>query len=389
MKYNLRLTYSAMMIMIGYSAAFTVLPVVLSELIREFSLSGGREGMMSSFISLGALTALLSSTYLQGRVRKPIVIILAGLVASAVLAIIGVSGNIALILPCFFLQGFFLGGLLDAFINAFIVDLNPNNSGPYVSMLHAWFGTGGLIAPVLFHRAMINYGWQSVYLLAAAFMLLLMMPFTITSIQAGRESVTVVKKDSKLTLNAIKEFFSNKRNIMLLTCMLLYCSTQNTHVLWIIRYMTTVLDNPGYGAIALSGFWVCCTICRFVMPYVPGKPMLKFSLGLLPAAVFLALGLLSGSPFIMIIASCLFGLFGGHSIPTLINECARHYHGATTFPSMIMILSMHVAGMIMPIIVGTVAGFVTLQNAIILLPIAALLASLSGFTFLAQQKSKT
>ena len=204
MKHNLRLTYSAMLIMIGYSAAFTVLPVVLSELIREFSLSGGKEGMMSSFVSLGALSALLSSTYLQGRVRKSIVITLAGISSSAILLIIGFSSNITLILPCFFLQGFFLGGLLDAYINSFIVDLNPNNSGRYVSMLHAWFGTGGLIAPVLFQRAMLNYGWQSVYILGAAFMLFLMMPFTIAGIQAGRESVKVVKKDTKLTLNAIK-----------------------------------------------------------------------------------------------------------------------------------------------------------------------------------------
>jgi fucose permease len=374
--------------MIGYSAGMTILPVVLSSLILEFSLSSSQEGMMSSFISLGALSALLGSTYLQGRVRKALIITLAGIVASVILATMGVSRNFSLLLVCFFLQGFFLCGLLDAFINAFIVDLNPKDSGRYVSFLHACFGAGGLIAPLVFQQAVQYAGWQGVYLLAAALLFVLTLPFTITGIKAGRESVPVVKKDSKLTLEAIKEFFSNKRNLILLICMFFYCTTQNTHVLWLIRYMTVVLDNPGYGAIALSGFWVCCTICRFVMPHMPGKPIFKFALGMLPAAVFLGFGLLSGSAMVMIIVSCLFGLFGGHSIPTLINECARQYRGATTFPSMIMILSMHVAGMIMPVLMGITSGRFSLQNAMLLLPLLALFASLSGFIFLIHQRGK-
>lgn len=386
MTHNRHLTYSSMFIMIGYSAAFAILPVVLDDLILKFSLSGGQEGIMSSFISLGALSALLGSTYLQGRVRKALVIIFAGISASIVLLIIGLSPGFILILACFFLQGFFLGGLLDAFINAFIVDLNPGNSGRYISSLHAWFGTGGLIAPIAFLQIMLYFGWQAVYLIAAVFLLFFTLPFTIINIKAGRDSALAVKKDSKLNINAIKQFFSSRRNLILLTCMFFYCATQNTHVLWIIRYMTIVLNNPGFGAIALSGFWICCTICRFVMPHLPGKPMFKFALGMLPATISLAVGLLSGSSVIMIITSCLFGLFAGHSIPTLINECAKEYQGATTFPSMIMILTMHIAGVIMPVIIGMAIGRFSLQNAILLLPLSALLAALSGFVFLSHQR---
>ena len=388
MTYNRRLTYSSMLIMIAYSSSMTVLPVVLSDLILQFSISSSQAGMMSSLISLGALSALVSSTYLQGRVRKSSVIVLAGVAASTVLVIISFSRSFAFILPCFYLQGFFLSGFLDPNVNAFMIDLNPANSGRYVSVLHALYGTGGLIAPLVFQQVIRHSGWQGVYLAAAAFLFMLTLPLGITGIKAGRESVPVIKKDSKLTLKTINEFFSKRRNLLLLTCMFFYSATQNTHVLWIIRYMTTVLNNSGYGAIALSGFWVCCTICRFVMPYVPGKPMLKFALGLLPGAVFLALGFLSGSALLLIVASCVFGLFGGHSIPTLVNECARQYPGATTFPSMLMFLSMHIASTIMAVLIGMASARFSLQYSIIILPFLASLASISGFVFLVSQRGK-
>jgi len=381
-KYNLRLTYSAMPIMIAYSAAMAILPVVLSSLISEFSLNGGEKGLMSSFISLGAFTALAGSTYLQGRVRKPLVITLSCITGSIILLVMGISRNFTLILPCFFLLGFFMSGLLDAFINSYVVDLNPGNSGPHVSVLHAWYGAGGLIAPVIFQQTAMRGGRQAVFLLAAAFLFLLMLPFTITGMKAGREPAPAAKMDSKLNLKAIGEFFSGKRNLLLLACMFFYSATQNTHVLWIILYMITLHNNPGYGAIALSGFWVCCTLCRFFAPRLPGRPILKFTLGMFPSAVFLAIGLISGSPFVMIAASCLFGLLGGHSIPTLINECARHYQGATTFPSSIMLLSVHTAGMVMPVFMGVMAGHFSLQNAIIILPVMALVASFFGLMYL-------
>ena len=55
---------------------------------------------------------------------------------------------------------------------------------------------------------------------------------------------------------------------------------------------------------------------------------------------------------------------------------------------MIMILAIHAAGMIMPVLVGTAAGRFSLQNAIMILPFLALFASLSGFVFLIRQRGE-
>ena len=381
MNVNKRLTRTIAVVMMGYSAAVAVLPVVLGDLVEEFALEGGRIGLASSFSSIGVLLALLIfSPLIQGRLSKRTVLAVSGISAVVILVLAGYATKYKLLLGCHFMLGILLGGFFDSFANSYIVDLNYKNSGRYVSLLHACYGFGGLIAPVLFSQILLRTDRYMVYFAAAMLLMVTLLPFLITSALSKKPKETE-QREVRLSKDFVRLFFIEKRNWMLLLAIFFYCAIQNTHILWVMRYISVELDAPKLSSLALAGYWICSTLCRLFVSYLPGKPLTKFTVALIPVAICFCLGLFVRNAIAMIVVSCLFGLLAGHSIPTLINECARHYKGATTFPTIFMILAMHAASIVMPPIMGGISKRFSLRLAMFSLPAMALCAFIIG-TFL-------
>ena len=142
------LTYATLLYVIGFACCLGITSIQLKDLSAAFQLPASLEGTMNTMNSIGSVAALISVLFLQGRIKKHVLMAISGLLLSGGLLLKGIVPSYGLILGVFFLFGIGLG-YADCYCNAFIVDLNGANSGRYLGALHAVSSVGCTLFPLL------------------------------------------------------------------------------------------------------------------------------------------------------------------------------------------------------------------------------------------------
>jgi len=247
------------------------LAVLLTDIINTYSLVGTREGLMSSMISIGALTALVIIIFFNGKLKKAQILIVCGVLTSVVLITQGISMPFAMFLVACFVMGFGHGAT-DSTQSAFLADLNRGNTAKHMGAMHGIFGIGGVLTPILLHELLKRYEWHTIYYIVGITCLILMMQFALVT-RFMKEKVSGASRiESKLTAAGIKEFFGSKQSIFLLFTIFFGAAAQSGIIIWTIRYVSVSLDSPDIAAICLSVFWITSTVSRFASPQLPFNP---------------------------------------------------------------------------------------------------------------------
>ena len=330
-----------------------ILAVLLSDIIESYSLSGTREGLMSSMISIGALVALIATILCQGKFKKTQIIIVGGFLASATLLAKSIPMPFTMFLIACFVMGFG-HGTADSCQSSFLADLNPGNTSRHMGFLHGIFGIGGVLTPILLQRLLKQFEWRTIYGIVGVACMLLIAQFAFVTHHMKTRVSVASRIEPRLTPADVKAFFRNKFYVYLLCCIFFGAAAQSGIIVWTIRYVFVTFNNPEIAAVCLSVFWIATTISRFCAPLLPLQTSQIMAWGAFISAATWAAALAINLPLAMCIACGITGLASGSCIPMSLSEGAAINPEETGFSTSILMIFKTIAQIMSPIIVAFV-----------------------------------
>lgn len=372
------LTISLLLIVCGYSMSFNILSNTMDPLVKEFSLTGASQGLMSSMISFGSMLPLLIIPLLQGRIHKIWLILIASILQILMLLLTGISGSFGLLLFSCVLLGAG-NNTTDSCVNSYMVDLHPENSAGVLGLLHGFYGIGGLLTPILVSFILEKSGWRPSYYVAAAIFAAITLVFAIVGVRSIRGAgATRTARETPLSGTMLADYVRSKRNMFFLGAAAFCAASQIGLLNWVVRYTSEQFGDAQTGSMCLTAYWVCTTICRLVTPRLKFRPGSMMIIGMAGAAVFNVIGVFSGSAAGMLAASALIGAISGNYIPLMISEATRGNEDRTSLITSGIFLLMGLGRMAMPLGMGAVSAS-SMTIAMLLPAGAAILCGLCSY----------
>lgn len=376
-----RITLALLVAMLAYACANSLMNVLLNDVIDAFAVVGTQQGYMSSMISVGTLAAVISTPFLQGRLKKTTIIILSGLLLTLGALLTGASASFPMLIGV----GTILGvgvGWIDVTLSAAMIDAHPSDAPKYLGVLHGFFGIGGLAAPVIITALLAYLTWRGVYFTFGVFLVAAFSVVFFLFRAARGTSSSAAPAEAPLTAADIAGYVKRGRNWLLIICSVMAFTTQTGIVVWIMRYLQIRFGTDALGGAAISLYWVFLTINRFLAPRLPVKPMKLFTVGSALFALAMFIGIAADSPAALCAAIAVGGMTSGHLIPVLLSECAAGYEGQSTLTTSAVMLSMCASRIVTPLLMAWLTVAASPVAGMLTVPVSGVLAAVFGLAVL-------
>lgn len=354
--YNISLKLSV----ISTAICSGILAVLLNDIIASYQIEGTQEGLMSSMISAGALTALFTAILIQGCFKKTQFIIFFGLIAAAAMIIQGNPLSFSMFLLACIMMGFGNGGA-DSYQSSFLADLNKEDTPRHMGAMHGIFGIGGVLTPIIFNTMLKYYHWHTIYIIAGIVSMVFIIQFAIISKYLDKRLCVVSRVEPKFSIKGLTKLIFKKNFVLLLLCIFFSAAAQSGVIVWTIRYVSVYLNNPGLAGICLSVFWIATTVSRFCSPLIPWKPCKIMAIGAFVSAILWTIALVINIPFSIFVACILVGLASGSGIPMSLSEGTSMYKEQTGLVTSMLMISKSMGQILSPIIVAFVSSKYQMQ----------------------------
>ena len=344
-------------VMFIYGISNQAIGTLITRIIEHYGIRMAQAGLLSSFINAGNFVAIFIITVFVGRINK-MILMGAGLFFYAVsLCLISVAPPFGVILVCFSLIGVF-GATIDTMTNSLSADFRPDNVSRTMSMLHGFFGLGGLCGPIVMEALAEKLNWEQVYFFVSLAYFIFVSVYAVFVRWQWRLLILHIyrEKQARFGFSDMVRFFSQKRNALLWIATFFYGGNQTTIAVWIKRYVETHLNAPAWGAYALSAMWLGTAICRLVIsPNIKASSQRKIFFGNIITAIVLAAGLLGGSAGGIAAASLVVGLSSGLTLPLLLANGCEWFPEKTAFGTLMPFTAFFMASVVFPPLSGLVS----------------------------------
>lgn len=357
-----------------YAVSTGLIGTVLATLLGDFHMDVSGGGWFTFVQYLGSAVGILLSGRLLCRCRKwKLMLVLYAVYAAGMMAVFGVAS-----LEAFLVLLLVIGiatKMIDVTCNTMISQIFSDHKGPYLNFLHACFGIGNILGPVLAVNTLtMGLRWQSVYLIVGIAALVLMLCL-IVFLKIGRPPQAGAGQEEKLCVRAMLR----KRTMrQLMWILFFYCGHQICVSNW-----TPMFLSKEYGAdtvlagIGVSSFWLGLIACRLACSWLSAKYQARrlMCIGLAAAAVLHTAGIYSGVLPLAIAGFVAAGLFAGATIPLCLTIGYERYPEAQETVSMLLFLSICAGQIVIPWCLGLLADAYGMSAAM-LLNIGSLVISL-------------
>jgi fucose permease len=253
----------AAFVLVGISAS--VGGVLLVAQIHDYGVSRAEIGVTFFTGSLGFFLASAAAGPLAHRLGMRFALLLAGGVFVASALFLGTRPPFLAFLVTQFVVGFGTG-LLESLLNAYLALLPEATTR--LNRLHAFFGVGALIGPLLATWLLGYAEWTAVWLVLAAVCVPLCAGFAWTFPRQQRTADTDVHGGGALMRTVLKQ-----RAIVLGTVLLsVYVGLEIGMGNWGFSYLVEERGRPevvaGY---AVSGYWLGLTLGRFLISPIAAR----------------------------------------------------------------------------------------------------------------------
>ena len=363
-----------------------IMAVFLTDIINNYQLLVNQEGLMNSMFSVGALIALVANISLQARFKKSAIIVVFGFIAAGSLLLQGIPMSFMFFLGSCLLMGFG-SGAADSCQSALLADLNPEDTAKQMGSLHGIFGVGGVLTPIFLSELAKHFHWRQVYVMTGLIACAFILQFAVVSTRMNKKMTVSEHIEPKLSLADFREALKNKSFVFVLMCIFFGGAAQSGIIVWIIRYVSEFLQNPGIAALCLSVFWVATTLSRFSAPLLPFSPAQVVGVGAILAALVWAAAISLGNSVLICIACGIVGLFTGSCIPMTVSVGAAIFPKATGFSTSMLMIFKTIAQTLSPIMVAFAMESTTTRTGMYLTSIFFILNGLFGL-LLVEKKTK-
>ena len=368
-------TSSVIAMAASINLASGIIGILMNDIIDTYRLTEAQSGMMSSIFSIGSFLSVALALFFRSRLTKPVIVLAGGFVLAFSQFFSGLPIPYALFLVMCLLGG--VGnGSTDAFLDAFLADLHPKDTGRYLGAKHGIFAVAGILSPVLIAAALKVTDWRAVYrivgLLAAANIGVFAYMFFRhrgSVKESGYVEAPLRREDAAELIRP--------RFIALAAGMFLLTAGQVGITVWVVRYVSTYLGQPGIAALCLSMFWLAGMVSRFIMPRIKARTEVKILVGAIGGSITWTIGVLAGTGAAMLACCFLTGLLAGSLLPLNISIGTSMFPEKTGMVTAMLTFMKNLGSMVSPIIVGSLLTRLPARTAILT---AAVMYFLTGCT---------
>lgn len=227
------------------------LGVAWPSMQQSFERSLGELGLLLAIYTAGYLTSTVSTGWLAARVELGLILTSSSSLAATALLTYAVTGTWPGLVVATAVLGF-AGGLIDAGMNAYTA---LRHGGRVMNLLHAAFGLGATVGPLLMTAAIEVTSWQSGYVVLAMVQAVLAAGFWTTrsrwalpeSRRAGRSSAPA---DVPVLLASLVVF-------------LVYTGVEAAAGQWAFSLLTRARGfDPVPAGLLVTGYWGSLTLGR-------------------------------------------------------------------------------------------------------------------------------
>jgi fucose permease len=325
-------------VMIGANDA--AVGVLLPSMRAHYGVDKATVGLLFLAGTAGYLSAAFSSGLLVEKLGRRAFLALGGAVFSLGTLGASLTPPFALLLASILVLGFAVA-IIDAGLNAYIASL-PNNTA-LLNYLHAFYGTGALLGPVVATYALqFGWGWNSVYVLWVALGLLFLSGSVLLFEKRGAAENGHAHREGG-NGNVMAAALRLPVVWLIALFLMIYVGGEVSLGSWGYSFLTEERREPEVlSGWAVSGFWLGLTLGRFLLARVAerigNRRMIQ--------------GCLAG---------VIVGVFMVWLVPLGVAEAAGLWLAGFSlgpiFPSIISLMSDVVPGRLLPSAVGFVASF--------------------------------
>ena len=325
---------------IGHSAQ----GVLLSDLIDHYGLKSASQGLFSTFQSIGCIAACILVVILAGKIRRSRMLLCSISFMTAAIALMSLRLPIFAALPVYTLFG--IGYASTSVVSSsFAATIYPGKQS-VMGILHAFLGTGGLLAPLLLRRLRQGLPWNRVYAADALILLVVWLLYFFAMNATGVGQVERNDSRGKITLSGLKTFLSRPRNLLLLLAAFGYMGFQNGVGVWITRFLDFRIPGANIGPFALSAFWIGITVARLTIMRTKIRPEVAFAAGCLLSAASLALAIRATSAPLAFALILIAGFVSGAAIPQLYHLISVWNPENALLPTSVVGVTLYIATML-------------------------------------------
>ena len=204
--------------------------VLLTPMVAHYGLTESQQGATNAALNIGCAAALLTSLFVMGRVSKPRLMLMAFCLTILFILPAALKPSFVLLTGIYLLVGVAVG-YIDTLASSAMADLfHGKMAARMMGALHAMFGVGGMVSPVVMGSLMRGgLQWNQVYLVLAGIGLL----FALFVLPVGRgwvRDVTDGKTESlRLSGGMLQKFFGSREQIVLLASIIPSRRPDNRH----------------------------------------------------------------------------------------------------------------------------------------------------------------
>ncbi len=381
----MRQKHKQILFIAGFMALFAVAAtnhattgVMLTSFIEEYQLDGASQGLCGTAESIGFIVSLFISAAMLQRMPKTKAILIMAFFMCTVLVGIGLHpSRFLLLLFCYVVFGISFG-IFDSLSSSVISDVYGEKSGKMMNYSRAVYCLGGMIAPPVM-AALLNKGlpWHRVALLGGCFGIAVFLYYLLFA----SPSIPAVKKEKtadRLTWQGVKDFLKQKGAVRALLFGLMYYGHQLGLTIWIVRYISNYLHEPGWGGYALSFYWIGALSARFILPNLFSGHKKFFLFGNSAAAVLFITGILIGNGKLMCILVFLVGFAEGTTIPLLVDYVCSLDRSKSTVACSVVIFTNNLGSLFIPSVIGAAISLVGADRGIFILPLLSVACTLTA-----------
>src|SRR5690349_22569039 len=336
----------------AYYIAFILLGLTIAAegptLLKLAEHTSSELDQISSIFLFGSLGYLLGS-YIGGRLydRVPGHRFMSGILLclGITVALVPLASSRATLFTIALVLGLFKGGL-DVGCNTLLLWVHNETVGPFMNGLHAFFGVGAFIAPLIVAQVISLTGdiyWVYWIFAIAAFPLAVWI-WNLPSPES--RAVPAHHESAPFPILPV---------LIMVLCFVLYVGGESGYGSWIYTYAFTLRFGTEVTAAYLtSAFWGSFTLGRLLGIWIStrAKPLTILILDFAGCLVSLGLILLfQSSPAMLWIGTLLFGLSQASIFPTFLTLAEERMHITGTITGLFL-LGAGVGGMILPWLIG-------------------------------------
>ena len=337
---------------IGLGLSFTALGPTLTDLAAQTSSGLGEFSFVFFASSLGYLIGSFTSGRLYDRYtghRIMAAVLFLTAVALALIPFIRSLWILTFILLC---SGMF-SGAIDVGGNTLIVWTHGENVDVYMNLLHAFFGVGAFLSPVVVAQA-VSWGGGMRWAFWTLALLMLPIGIYVMSVQSPESPLSKQLTNSDDTVPKTVRKHSSLV-ALIAVFFFLYVGAETSFGGWIATYAKSLgLGDAVTAAYLTSAFWGALTLGRFlsVILAVYIKPALMLIIDLSGCIISLCIVLFgSGSVTVTWVGTIGFGLSIASIFPTTVNLAERRMTITGKITAWFFV-GASLGGMTLPLIIG-------------------------------------